>query len=147
MRPGSTVPGRTADLAASPARDERVLREFESETRSTLEASMMRTTPNARRLRTDHTEWTLPAAHVVVEPDPRATPRILIDDSTLEAMWAYGSLHKIKRVYLDPLEIEPAAHRDPPRPRTRRRRAPRRGDCWRSEDPIFADGEPVGQRA
>jgi len=31
-------------------------------------------------------------------------------DSTLEAMWADGSLNKIKRVYLDPLEIEPAAH-------------------------------------
>jgi ABC-type amino acid transport substrate-binding protein len=31
-------------------------------------------------------------------------------DRTLEAMWADGSLNKIKRVYLDPLEIEPAAH-------------------------------------
>jgi ABC-type amino acid transport substrate-binding protein len=31
-------------------------------------------------------------------------------DSTLEAMWADGSLNKIKRVYLDPLEIEPSAH-------------------------------------
>ena len=31
-------------------------------------------------------------------------------DGTLEAMWADGSLNKIKRVYLDPLEIEPAAH-------------------------------------
>ena len=28
----------------------------------------------------------------------------------LEAMWADGSLNKIKRVYLDPLETEPAAH-------------------------------------
>src|SRR5262249_10033775 len=31
-------------------------------------------------------------------------------DSTLEAMWADGSLNKIKRVYLDPLGIEPSAH-------------------------------------
>ena len=31
-------------------------------------------------------------------------------DGTLEAMWADGSLNKIKRVYLDPLEIEPASH-------------------------------------
>jgi ABC-type amino acid transport substrate-binding protein len=31
-------------------------------------------------------------------------------DSRLETMAADGSLNKIKRVYLDPLEIEPAAH-------------------------------------
>ena len=31
-------------------------------------------------------------------------------DGTLAAMWADGSLNKIKRVYLDPLEIEPEAH-------------------------------------
>ena len=31
-------------------------------------------------------------------------------DGVLEEMWADGSLNKIKGVYLDPLEIEPAAH-------------------------------------
>jgi ABC-type amino acid transport substrate-binding protein len=31
-------------------------------------------------------------------------------DSVLKEMWADGSLNKIKRVYLDPLEIEPATH-------------------------------------
>jgi ABC-type amino acid transport substrate-binding protein len=30
-------------------------------------------------------------------------------DGVLKEMWADGSLNKIKRVYLDPLEIEPAA--------------------------------------
>jgi ABC-type amino acid transport substrate-binding protein len=29
-------------------------------------------------------------------------------DGVLKEMWADGSLNKIKRVYLDPLEIEPA---------------------------------------
>jgi len=29
-------------------------------------------------------------------------------DGVLKGMWADGSLHTIKRVYLDPLEIEPA---------------------------------------
>jgi ABC-type amino acid transport substrate-binding protein len=29
-------------------------------------------------------------------------------DGVLKKMWADGSLNKIKRVYLDPLEIEPA---------------------------------------
>ena len=31
-------------------------------------------------------------------------------DGVLKEMWADGSLNKIKRVYLDPLEIEPATH-------------------------------------
>ena len=31
-------------------------------------------------------------------------------DGVLKDMWADGSLNKIKRVYLDPLEIEPATH-------------------------------------
>ena len=31
-------------------------------------------------------------------------------DGVLKEMWADGSLNKIKRVYLDPLEIEPGTH-------------------------------------
>jgi ABC-type amino acid transport substrate-binding protein len=31
-------------------------------------------------------------------------------DGVLKEMWADGSLNEIKRGYLDPLEIEPAAH-------------------------------------
>ena len=31
-------------------------------------------------------------------------------DGVIKEMWADGSLNKIKRVYLDPLEIEPATH-------------------------------------
>jgi ABC-type amino acid transport substrate-binding protein len=31
-------------------------------------------------------------------------------DGVLKEMWADGSLNKIKRVYLNPLEIEPATH-------------------------------------
>jgi hypothetical protein len=35
--------------------------------------------------------------------------RVALDD-VLKEMWDDGSLNKIKQVYLDPLEIEPATH-------------------------------------